>query len=109
MKNYNLTVNFIITLIHILEGYVNLFRIWYDSVLEKKIYRFINILVNKTIGQKIAYSIYLIANWKLINKVFSYGYDIEIDWLLIEASTEWKNRILLKEIQQISINLIDTI
>jgi len=96
------------THLHILEAYTNLYRIYKDPQLEKKLEQliriFLDIIIDKDTGHLI---LFFDANWKVRSKIDSYGHDIEASWLLNEAAEVLGNKKIIDEVESLAIRISD--
>ena len=71
------------THLHIVEGYVNLYRVWKDEGLKNKITELLDTINNHFINGETGH-LHLFFNEEWVEKpdVISYGHDIEAAWLL---------------------------
>ncbi len=73
--------------LHIIEAYTNLYRVWPDDELKKKIVGLLDIF-DKHIINKDSYHLNLFFDeqWKPKSSLVSYGHDIEASWLLLQCA-----------------------
>lgn len=75
------------TNLHILEAYTNLYRVWPDAVLRRRICGLLDIFVMRIIDEGSAHlGLYFGEGWELLSGRRSYGHDIEAAWLLHAAA-----------------------
>ncbi len=73
--------------IHILEAYSNLLRAWPDAELRENQRSLIDITIRRLIDPHTHHLIlFLKADWTPVSDEISYGHDIELSWLLVEAA-----------------------
>lgn len=73
--------------IHILEGFTNLLRVWPDEGLRERQRELIELVMNRIIDPKTDHLVlYMKDDWTPIGDDVSYGHDIELSWLLVEAT-----------------------
>lgn len=105
-KNESKTMN---THLHVLEAYTNLFRCWKDAMLEhqlkKLIVRFIETIINKNKHLQLFFD----EQWNVKSTIISFGHDIEASWLLLEAAEVLGDKTLIKEIETLSLQLVDAV
>lgn len=75
------------TLLHILEAYTNLLRLWPQDQLAAQQKALIEVMLNQVMdkGQK-HFRLYFENDWRSLSPDFSFGHDIEGSWLLVEAA-----------------------
>jgi mannobiose 2-epimerase len=73
--------------IHILEAYTNLLRVWPDPGLRENQRSLIEVTIHRIIDPRTHHLIlFLQDDWTPISDAVSYGHDIELSWLLVEAA-----------------------
>lgn len=75
------------THLHILEAYINLYRVWKDTLLESKLRNLVNLFLD-TIVDPVSNHLLLFFDekWKSKSSLVSYGHDIEASWLILEGA-----------------------
>ncbi len=74
------------TMLHIMEAYTNLYRVWPDDLLRRRLSELVDRMVTRVIDPKTKHlTLLMAADWSAQSKEFSYGHDIEFSWLLTEA------------------------
>ncbi len=75
------------THLHILEAYTNLYRVWQDALLAKKLRSLIQLFMKRIIDPDSSHlNLFFDEQWDCKSSVVSYGHDIECSWLLLEAA-----------------------
>ena len=83
--------------IHILEGFTNLLRVWPDPGLKARQRELIELTLTRIIDPKTHHLVlFMEDDWTPIGNDFSYGHDIELSWLVVEAATVLGDRGLLE-------------
>ena len=73
--------------IHILEGFTNLLRVWPDPGLKQRQHELIALTMARIIDPRTHHLVLFMQNdWTPIGDEISYGHDIELSWLLVEAA-----------------------
>jgi mannobiose 2-epimerase len=92
--------------IHILEGYTNLLRAWPDAGLRANQRELIDMTVKHIIDPKTHHLIlFMKDDWTPISEEVSYGHDIELSWLLVEAARVVGDPALVAEVTPISLDI----
>jgi mannobiose 2-epimerase len=96
------------THLHIIEAYVNLYRIWPEQRVAAKIRHLLEVF-DKHIIDPDSFHLRLFFNgkWESQSKAISYGHDIEATWLLCEAAEVLQDTWLIKKWEDIAISMAD--
>lgn len=88
---FNKTMN---THIHLLEAYTNLYRAKKDVIVQASLQHLIDLILNKILDkEKKSLELYFQANWIPLPSPMSFGHDIELSWLLVEAAEAVKYKL----------------
>ena len=75
------------TMLHIMEAYTNLYRVWPDDLLRRRLAELVDRMVTRVLDPRTQHLQLLLAtDWAPRSREFSYGHDIEFSWLLREAA-----------------------
>ncbi len=92
------------THLHILEGFANLFLIWPDEQLKKRIVELIEIFLAHIIDRRTYHlKLFFDEKWNSHGDTFSYGHDIEAAWLIQEAAEIISDYELLEKVKRVSV------
>lgn len=90
------------THLHVLEAYTNLYRVWKDEKLKKKLRNLILIFTQKIVNPSTKHlNLFFDEDWNSKSEIVSYGHDIEASWLIDEAARVLGEPGLLAEVQKI--------
>ena len=94
------------TMLHVLEAYTNLLRVWPDAALQAQhralIEIFLDRIVDKSTGH---FRLFFDDQWNSLLPNVSYGHDIEGSWLLCEAAEVQGEAALLARVQAIAVRI----
>jgi mannobiose 2-epimerase len=94
------------TMLHVMEAFTNLYRIWPDKELEQQLASLIEIFCTKIIHPVTGHlQLFFSENWTAQGHEVSFGHDIEAAWLLQEAAEVLGNEELLSLAKQKAIHL----
>ncbi len=97
------------THLHLLEAYTQLYRVWPDSGLKNQLKGLINVFLEKIIDKNRWHqNLFLSREWENLEHIDSYGHDVELSWLLLEAAEQLQEEILIKQTKDIALKLVDT-
>ena len=98
------------THLHILEAYMNFYRVLPSAVLGKALGNCIMLFLDHFYDpESSSLHIYFDEAWKPIGQERSYGHNIEASWLLMEAAELLGNTDLLKRVGQVSVQLAESV
>ncbi|MFI5187530.1 MAG: AGE family epimerase/isomerase [Chitinophagales bacterium] len=96
------------THLHLLEAFANLYRIWKDESLKKRVIELIHIFLDHIIDGKTHHLIlFFDEGWKPRSAIISYGHDIEAAWLIQEAAEIAGDDPLLNDVKKISVKIAE--
>jgi len=74
------------TLLHVMEAYTNLWRIWPDPRVGGALRELAHIMIDKVVSPETHHlGLFFEADWTVTTDRYSYGHDIEASWLLWDA------------------------
>lgn len=98
------------TMLHMLEAYTSLLRIWDDSALRKQQRGIIETFQQHIIDhQTHHFKLFFDDQWNSLLEHDSYGHDIEGSWLLVEAAEVQGDPQLLAEIRQAAVAIAEAV
>jgi mannobiose 2-epimerase len=96
--------------LHILEGYTNLYEVWKDTLLEKRLEELIGIFVDHVFHKDKHYcQLFFDEHWRPKSTRVSFGHDIEANWLLYRAAEALNKPELLKKTHSIGLQLAESV
>jgi mannobiose 2-epimerase len=94
------------TMLHILEAYTNLLRVWDDAELKAWHKALIETFLDKIIDpQGHHFKLFFDDQWQSLVPHVSYGHDIEGSWLLVEAAEIQGDAALLARVQTAALQM----
>ncbi|WP_297094647.1 AGE family epimerase/isomerase [uncultured Draconibacterium sp.] len=97
------------THLHLLEAYSQLYKVWPDSGLKSQLRGLVDVFLEKIIDQKRWHqNLFLTREWENLEQIDSYGHDVELSWLLTEATELIQEETLIKQTKDIALKLVDT-
>ena len=106
-KNCHKSMN---TMLHILEAYTNLLRVWDDAKLKAQHKALIEIFLTKIINPHTHhFKLFFDDLWESRLPHISYGHDIEGSWLLVEAAEVQGDEVVLASVQESALLIADAV
>lgn len=96
------------THLHIIEGYVNLYKVWKDKKLLKDIIELLQTIEKYFINTETGHlRLFFNENWVERPDVISYGHDIEAAWLLQQCAEISENQPLIANFKKYAIQIAE--
>lgn len=96
------------THLHIIEGYVNLYKVWKDEKLQKVIVELLETIEKYFINTETGHlRLFFDENWKEKPDVISYGHDIEAAWLLQQCAEISGNETLINNYRKYAVQIAE--
>ena len=96
------------THLHIIEAYVNLYRVWPEQRVALKIGHLLEVFGKHIIDPETFHmKLFFNGKWESQSKAISYGHDIEATWLLHEAAEVLHDQDLIKKWKDIALRMAD--
>jgi cellobiose epimerase len=83
--------------LHILEAYTNLYRVWPDLVVARRLRELIGLFGSKMLTRDGHFDLFFDRDWKVCSNSYTYGHDIEGAWLLYDAAEALHDANLLEQ------------
>lgn len=92
------------TMLHIMEAYTNLLRVWPDSGLRQQLSGLVERMATRVRDPESNHlHLLLAADWSPRSHEISFGHDIEFSWLLAEAAEVLGDRLLMERMKPVSV------
>ena len=96
------------TMLHLLEAYTNLLRVWDDARLRSHLLDLIRAFLTHIVDEVSGHlRPFFGADWASVVDVYSFGHDIEASWLLCEAAAVCRDEALSTDAERAAIALAD--
>ena len=94
------------TMLHILEAYTNLLRVWEDATLKAQHRALIEIFLQRIVDHSTShFKLFFDDQWNSLLPNVSYGHDIEGSWLLLEAAEVQRDPALVEQVGKTAIQI----
>jgi mannobiose 2-epimerase len=98
------------TLLHILEAYTNLLRVWDNPQLRRQHRALIGTFFDHVIDPVSGHlKLFFDDQWNSLLDNVSFGHDIEASWLLVEAAEAQGEPVLLQRAQEAAVNIAESV
>ena len=92
------------TLLHVLEAFTNLYKIWPVEPLYHHIQKLLLVFTKYVINpNNFHLHLFFNNNWSVIGNDISFGHDIEASWLLLEAAMVIDNEQLITQFKKLAV------
>ena len=94
------------TMLHIMEAYTNLYRVWPDEQLRRRLAELVDRMVTRVLDSRTMHlHLTLATDWAPRSREFSYGHDIEFSWLLREATEALGDPAMVRRLAPVSVSM----
>jgi mannobiose 2-epimerase len=98
------------TLLHILEAYSGLLRVWEDPRLYGQQKKLVETFLERVIDPRTHFTrLFFDLQWNPIGDLVSFGHDIECSWLLVEAARGLADEHLSGQVQQAALEMAEAV
>ena len=98
------------TLLHLMESYTALVKIWPDKYLTEKLDGLLRIFLTQIIDINSGHQrLYFDEEWNSLSDHVSYGHDIETSWLIMETAETLGDAALIVQARESSLKLAQTV
>jgi mannobiose 2-epimerase len=94
------------TMLHVLEGYTNLLRVWQDAELYARHKTLLEVFLKNILDHASGhFKLFFDEDWNSLLPNISFGHDIEGSWLLCEAAEVQADTALLEQVREAAIQI----
>jgi mannobiose 2-epimerase len=94
------------TLLHVMEAYANLLRVWPDPGLRTNLHDLTEVMLTRVLNPATHHlRLYLDDNWTPRSEEISFGHDIEFSWLVLEAAEVLGDRDLIARSKTVAVEV----
>lgn len=98
------------TLLHVLESYTNLLRVWDEPKLRQQQTRLVEIFLNRVIDPQTHFThLFFELDWQVLGDRYSFGHDIECSWLLVEAAEVLGDEALVSRAKETALAMAEAV
>jgi mannobiose 2-epimerase len=92
--------------LHVLEAYTNLYRVWPDSRVEKRLRELIGLFEQYILDARTQHLNHFFDEaWSVRSDVYTFGHDIEATWLLCEAAEVVADPALVEHVNGVALRM----
>jgi len=96
------------TLLHVMEAYTNLLRVWPDDGLRRALADLVDIMLRHVVDAASGHlGLFFTEDWQKLSDRISFGHDIEAAWLLTDAAKVLGDAALLARIKQLAVRIAE--
>jgi mannobiose 2-epimerase len=96
------------THLHVLEAYTNLYRIWKDDLLKKRLEKLIGVFTDRIVNnQTFNLNMFFDEEWNDKTELVSYGHNIESAWLINEAAEVLDDEAVSGKVKEVCLKIAE--
>jgi cellobiose epimerase len=95
--------------LHILEAYTNLYRVWPNPVVARRLRELIHLFGSRMLTPAGHFYLFFDEDWKARSDSYTYGHDIEAAWLLYDAAEVLDDEDLLGQVSEWAVDIADAV
>jgi len=96
------------TLLHVMEAYTNLLRVWPDDGLRRALADLVDIMLRHVVDAASGHlGLFFTEDWQPFSDRISFGHDIEAAWLLTDAAKVLGDAALLARIEKLAARIAE--
>ena len=96
------------TLLHVMEAYTNLLRVWPDEGLRCALADLVDIMLGRVVDADSGHlGLFFTEDWQPFSDRISYGHDIEAAWLLTDAAKVLGDAALRARIESLAVHIAE--
>ena len=98
------------THLHLLEAYTTLLRVWPNPQLRQRLAALVEIFMNTIVGGNAGHAQqFFESDWTPVERIVSYGHDIETSWLVLEAADALGDPAMRERAKEMSLRLASSV
>ena len=98
------------TLLHLIEAYANLTRVWNDAELKSKQKGLIQVFLQRVVDPQTRHlRLFFDDRWNSLADQISFGHDIEASWLLVEAAEALGEPEMLAQVRATAVRMAEAV
>ena len=96
------------TLLHVMEAYTNLLRVWPDVDLRRALADLVDLMLRHVVDAASGHlGLFFTEDWQPLSDRISFGHDIEAAWLLTDAAKVLGDAALLARIEPLAVRIAE--
>lgn len=98
------------TLLHVMEGYTELLRVWPDPTLALRLRELVELFLERIwLAEPAQFGLFFTTEWQCVGDTPSYGHDIEAGWLLNRAAEVLGDAALQQRTRALGVRVADSV